>query len=233
MISRRELESFEALSFDCYGTLIDWESGILAALRPVLSAHGARAGDEELLELYAAAEAAAERPPFKPYRAVLREVVVRLGQALGFAPSAAECESLPGSLARWEPFADTVAALRALKRRYKLCVVSNVDAELFAASAAKLGVELDGLVTADAVRAYKPAPDHFLRALDLLCLPANKLLHLAQSLRHDIVPARVLGLRSVWVTRRKGKTASGDSGALRASPDLEVPDLASFVALLG
>src|SRR5947207_4744376 len=129
---------FRCLTFDCYGTMIDWESGILAALRPIVQAHGATATDADLLRHYAELESAAERGPYIPYREVLRRVVRGLGERLGFVASDAEANALPDSLPTWRPFADTVAALQRLQSRYRLAVISNVDDDLFAATAQQL-----------------------------------------------------------------------------------------------
>lgn len=213
-MDRRRLESFEVLTFDCYGTLIDWESGILKALK---------SSDETALRRYADLEADAERGPWKPYRQVLGEVSRGFGLPEG---------TLAESLKDWEPFPDTVEALRFLKRRYHLGVLSNVDKDLFALTEKKLGVEFDLVVTAEEVRSYKPAPAHFLRAQEHLSLPFTKILHVAQSLHHDVATAKVLGLSTVWVNRRKGKGGFGATPAAEASPDLEVPDLASLTRLL-
>lgn len=231
-MDRRRLESFEVLTFDCYGTLIDWESGILKTLKPLLKAKGAEATDEQLLELYADLEGKAEKGVWKPYREVLKEVVRGLGLRFGFFVTPQDEERLPDSIKDWEPFPDTVEALRFLKKRYKLGVLSNIDEDLFAQTRKKLGVELDLLVTAEQVRAYKPAPAHFLHAQELLCLPFTKILHVAQSLYHDVATAKVLGLSTVWVNRRKGREGAGATPPCEAAPDLEVPDLRSLAALL-
>lgn len=214
MLSRRELERFEALSFDCYGTLVDWERGILAALKT---------GEESILEEYARAETELEAGPYRPYREVLRGVAARLGAPL---------DALADSVKDWPPFPDTVEALGFLERRYKLCVLSNVDRGLFEATERRLGIQFALVVTAEDVASYKPAPKHFMRALEELSLPSNKVLHVAQSLYHDIVPAQALGWSTVRVNRRKGKKGAGATPAADATPDLEVPDLASLVARL-
>jgi 2-haloacid dehalogenase len=224
---------FRTLTFDCYGTLIDWEAGILGALRPVVAAHGAAVGDEALLGLYGEIEAAVEAEPFRRYREVLREVVRRLGGRLGFAPTAAEVESLPDSLASWPPFADTRQALGALATRYELVVVSNVDDDLFAATAAGLGVGFHRVVTAQQAGAYKPSERMFRLALERIGRPPGEVLHVAQSLFHDVAPARALGLATVWVNRRAGRPGSGATPPAAARPDLEVPDLATLVERLG
>ncbi|MDP2958159.1 MAG: haloacid dehalogenase type II [Longimicrobiales bacterium] len=224
---------FDAVTFDCYGTLVDWERGILEALGPVLAAHGATGtGAEELLERFGKAEAEVQAGPFRSYRAVLELVARRLGSDLGFAPTDEEAATFAASVGRWPPFSDTVAALRVLARRYRLAVVSNVDDDLFAGSAAQLGVRFDQVVTAQQVGSYKPAPAHFHEALRRLALPRERVLHVAQSLYHDVAPAKSLGLACVWVNRRAGRSGGGATAPARATPDLEVPDLAALARLV-
>ena len=226
-----KLASFEALTFDCYGTLIDWERGLQEAWSPVLGAHGvAHPGHDALLEGFARREAEVQAGPFLPYRAVLQEVLRRMGADLGFTPSEEECRAFAASVADWPPFADTVDALKALGARYRLAVVSNVDDDLFAGSAAQLGVDFAEVVTAQQVGSYKPAPGHFQEVLRRLDLPKNKVLHVAQSLFHDVAPAKEMGFTCVWVNRRAGRAGGGATAPARATPDLEVPDLATLVA---
>ena len=225
---------FDALTFDCYGTLVDWERGLLEALGPLLAAHDASgAGDDELLERFGRAESEVQAGPFRSYRAVLEQVVRRLGSDLGFTPTDEEASAFAASVSRWPPFPDTVPALRALERRYRLAVVSNVDDDLFAGSAAQLGVAFDQVVTAQQVGSYKPAPAHFHEALRRLALPRDRVLHVAQSLYHDVAPAKALGLACVWVNRRAGRPGGGATAPARATPDLEVPDLAALAGLIG
>src|SRR5580698_1548373 len=138
-----DLTRFKVLTFDCYGTMIDWETGIFSALRPILAAHRKSIPDSDLLQLYSELEASAEQGEFLCYLDVLQSVVRGFGEHLGFAPTADEVHSLPESLANWQPFPDTVEALRKLKGRYQLAVISNVDDDLFAATAPKLGVGFD------------------------------------------------------------------------------------------
>ena len=227
-----EFGRFRAISFDCYGTLIDWETGILAALRTVLDRHGIASSDNRLLELFALAESEAERQPYRPYKEVLRRVMRRLAGELGFTPSAAEEECLVESVPQWTPFPDAVQALRQLKTRFRLLVISNIDDDLFQATGRHLGVEFDIVTTAEQVRSYKPETAHFTATLDRLALPPETLLHVAQSLFHDIAPARRLGLSTVWVNRRAGKTGAGATPAATARPDLEVPDLQTLTSLI-
>src|SRR5579864_3845057 len=148
---------FEILTFDCYGTLINWEAGILSALHRVLSAHGKKIDDAVLLKLYGDFEQLSEQGEFHPYRKVLESVVRRFGAQLGFSPTAAEAVSLSDSLPTWEPWPDSVAALRQLGTRYRLAIVSNVDDDLFATTRPKLGVDFAEVITAEQAQAYKPS----------------------------------------------------------------------------
>lgn len=214
---------FNALTFDCYGTLIDWETGLLAALRPILRAHGCKLRDEQILALYAELEPAAQNP-YRRYREVLEEVVRGFGERLGFQASEAEARSLPDSLKNWTPFPDTVAALQKLKTRYRLAIISNTDDELFAGTAPHLQVKFDQVITAEQARAYKPSLAPFHLALERLALPREQVLHVGQSIYHDVVPARSLGLATVLVRRR----GFGATRAATEKPDLEVADMESL-----
>jgi len=228
-----DLTRFEALTFDCYGTLIDWERGILEAVRPILRRHGIVCDDDWLLGLYARAEAGAEAGPWRPYREVLGSVMERLGAELGFAPDDDERGALARTLPDWPPFADTVESLTALARGYRLAIVSNVDDDLFAGTRRQLGVAFDLVTTAQQLKSYKPAPIHFTATLDRLHLEPGRVLHVAQSLYHDIAPARALGIPTAWVNRRAGREGSGATPPAEARPDLEVFDLKALVTLSG
>ena len=226
-----DFSEFEYLTFDCYGTLIDWESGILCTVRPILAAHGIVASDDEILRLYGEFEAEAEAGEFQIYRQILEGVVRAFGQRLGFVPSVAEVQSLPRSLAQWQPFPDTLGALHRLHSRFRLAVISNVDSDLFAATAKLLEVPFDAVITAQEVGSYKPALNNFHRALQRIGRPHQKILHVAQSLYHDIAPARTLGLKCVWVNRRAEQSGPGATKPATAVPDLEVPSLAALAQL--
>jgi len=219
---------FRVLTFDCYGTLIDWETGILSALRPVLAAHGLSRDDQAILRLYARLESELERGDYLPYRAILRRVVDGFGSELGFVPTSRQRSALDGSIGEWPPFPDTVDALRALAARYRLGIISNVDDDLFAGTAEKLGIPFDCVVTAQQVGAYKPSRRMFETAIARLGADRPTILHVAQSAYHDVVPARRSGLATVLV-RRRGFGAAPPSEAVA---DLEVPDLASLITAL-
>jgi 2-haloacid dehalogenase len=142
-----------------------------------------------------------------------------------------ELDCLADSIGDWEPFPDTVDALRRLEKRYKLAVVSNVDDGLFARTAKNLEVTFDRVVTAEQVRAYKPSRRVFEQALERIGRPRDRVLHVAQSVYHDIVPAKAMGLAAVWINRRVGKTGSGATLGADGTPDLELPDLESLARL--
>jgi 2-haloacid dehalogenase len=219
------------ISFDCYGTLIEWEAGILPALRGVLGRHGKTLPDPAILELYGEFEAEAESGAYQSYRDVLQSVVRALGARLGFNPTSVDLASLSESVPSWPPFADTVAALGQLKSRYRLAVISNIDDALFAESRKHLGVEFDAVITAEQARSYKPSLNNFKMALGALAIGPESLLHAGQSIFHDVLPAQSLGIATVWVNRKSARPGVGAVRLAEGRPDLEVPDLASLAVL--
>ena len=225
-----EFSRFTTISFDCYGTLIDWESGILPTLRTVLANHGQSLHDTDILELYGEFEAQAESGPYQSYRDVLQSVVRAFADRFHFQASSAEILSLHESLHAWPVFPDTVPALRQLQKRYKLVVISNIDDDLFAETRKHLGVEFDGVITAEQARSYKPSVNNFQMALRTLAISPDRLLHAAQSIYHDVAPARSLGISTVWVNRKSARPGIGAVRASAGQADLEVPDLASLAA---
>ncbi len=228
-----DFSRFTTISFDCYGTLIDWESGILPVLRTVLANHGQVLPDAALLELYGEFEAEAESGPYQRYRDVLQSVVRSFAERLHFDPTPAEIRSLHESVHTWPPFPDTVVALHELQKSYKLVVISNIDDDLFAETRKHLGVEFDGVITAEQARSYKPSLNNFEMALRALAISPDRLLHAAQSIYHDVVPARSLGISTVWVNRKSARPGIGAVRASAGQPDLVVPDLASLAATVG
>jgi 2-haloacid dehalogenase len=223
-----DFSRFEILTFDCYGTLIDWETGILAALHRILAAHNQSIDDATLLKLYGDFEQLSEQGEFHPYREVLQSVVRRFGAELGFAPTPEQVRSLPESLATWKPWPDTVDALRRLKSRFRLAVVSNVDDDLFATTRPQLEVDFDEVITAEQAHAYKPSLKMFELALSRINAPAHRILHVAQSVYHDVVPAQSLGLATVWVDRPSARPGVGAVKFADAKPDLIVTSLAEL-----
>jgi 2-haloacid dehalogenase len=221
---------FEILTFDCYGTLIDWEAGILFVLHQILSNHGKEIDDATLLQLYGDFEQRAEEAPFQPYREVLASVVRQFGKELGFTPTPEEVRSLPDSLSKWRPWPDTIASLRQLKARFRLAILSNVDDDLFAATLPQLAVDFDEIITAQQAQAYKPSRKLFELALRRLNVPAKRILHVGQSIYRDVVPAQALGLATVWVDRQSARAGIGAVKSAEGNPDLTVSNLKQLAA---
>lgn len=226
-----DFERFEWVSLDCYGTLVDWESGICAAVDGVLRSHRVRRSRVEILALFSDIEPRVQNAEtYLTYRRVLREVMAAIGDALGIRCSQPELDCLADSLGDWPIFPEVTEALLALKSRYKLAVISNVDDELFAGTAEALDIDFDAVVTAEQARSYKPDLGNFELASARMGVEKDAWLHVAESLFHDIGPANRLGIRCVWVNRdgRGGGTRRTD-----AVPDLVVSDLAELVKIAG
>jgi 2-haloacid dehalogenase len=227
-----DFSRFRVITFDCYGTLIDWESGILGALRPILFAHHAQMDDSEILRLYGEFEAEAEAGEYRSYREVLRDVVTRFGRRLNFEPTSPEQDSLPESMKNWEPFADSIPALRQLKSALQVGIISNVDDDLFAATERKLQTDFDFVITAGQAGAYKPSLKIFELAQKKLDVNRSEWVHAGQSVYHDVIPAQSLGLATVWVNR---SSLRPNIGAVRhgdAQPDATVTSLADLARLV-
>jgi 2-haloacid dehalogenase len=228
------LADYDALSFDCYGTLIDWEAGIAAVLAPWAKEVGLELTDDKLLAAYAENEAQAERDtPDALYSAVLAEAFRRTGDTFGRPVSDEWAQRLGSSVPDWPAFPDSAEALASLARDYTLIILSNVHRAGFAGSNKRLGVTFDRIITAEDVKAYKPAPNHFDaldEALQEMGVPRGRLLHVAQSLFHDHVPAKRHGLPSVWINRRHDRHGWGATPepAGEYSYALEFPDMISF-----
>jgi 2-haloacid dehalogenase len=203
---------FDALTFDCYGTLIDWETGITNALTPIVP------DTEDLLERFAEHEAQLEAGPYLRYAEVLAQCAIRLGA------TPEDARRFGRSVRDWPAFPDSPEALRRLKTRFKLGVITNCDDDLFAASNERLQVEFDWVITAEQARGYKPRTENFEFAFERIDVARERILHVAQSLFHDHVPAKALGLTTVWVDRRHGRSG-GATPPADAMPDLTVPDL--------
>ena len=231
-----ELTDFEALSFDCYGTLIDWEAGLSEVLVPWARAHGLTLTEEQLLAEYSGAEAAVEAErPADLYPDVLARSMRLLGAKLGAPVSDEDAARLAGSVPDWPAFADSHDALLPLGERFKLIILSNVDRASFAGSNARLGVEFTSIITAQDVGSYKPSQRNFdalTSEAARLGIGPGKLLHVAQSLFHDHVPAKRAGLPTVWINRRHGRPGWGATPEPPAPvrPDWEFPSMAAFAA---
>ena len=227
------LAAFDLLTFDCYGTLIDWETGIFSVLKPLLAAHGESITDSELLALYGEFEAQAEAGPYRSYRDVLQSVVREIAAKLGFAITQTEAEALADSVPAWRPWADTVAALQQLASRYQLAIISNTDDDLFRVTQQYLPAKFADVTTAQQARCYKPGLEIFRLAIGKAAVAKERILHVGQSVYHDVLPAKSLGLATVWVKRPSPRTGIGAVKSAAGHPDLEVCDLATLARLAG
>lgn len=230
-----DLTRYKALSFDCYGTLIDWEAGIAAVLAPWAREQGLDLADEELLLAYADNEAAVElETPSALYPEVLAAAFRRTGDKVGHLVSDGWAQRLGRSVPDWPAFPDSANALARLARHYQLIILSNVHRDGFAGSNRRLHGDFAAIITAEDVGAYKPASSHF-RALEAklaeLGLDRKDLLHVAQSLFHDHVPAQREGLPSVWINRRHDRPGWGATPepSDQWSYNLEFNSMADFV----
>jgi len=221
---------FDALTFDCYGTLIDWERGILAGIRTAVGARGLDGSDGDLLEAYAGQEAEIEAGGYVRYREVVARALRGICAGQGIDVADAEAAAFGDSVGDWPPFPDSAEALAGLKRHFQLGVITNCDDDLFARSQAKLGVEFDWVVTAEQAGSYKPSLGNFELAFERIDVPRERILHVAQSLFHDHVPAKRLGMTTVWIDRRGDAGGSGATPPASASPDMTFPDIRSFAA---
>jgi 2-haloacid dehalogenase len=222
-----EFGRFEVLTFDCYGTLIDWETGIAAALRAARP-EGWPASRDQLLERFAVHEALAERGAYLPYREVLARSIRGIADDYGVDVTDDAVDRFSASVGDWPPFPDSTDALRRLAARFRLAVITNCDDDLFARSNERLGVRFDWIVTAERAGSYKPSPRNFELAFDMIGVPRERILHVAQSRYHDHVPAKALGMTTVWIDRRRGREGSGATPPAEAVPDATFPTIEAF-----
>ena len=228
-----KFDRFQWLSFDCYGTLVDWETGISGAVAGVLRAHETLVSKREILALFASIEPRVQHgAEFLTYRRVLQRVMARMGALLDITFNEAEENCLVDTIASWPVFPDAAHALRLLKTRYKLAVITNVDDDLFAPTVSALGVEWDAVVTSQQCSSYKPDHNNFRIAQERMGVEKQDWLHIAESLFHDIAPANDLQVPSVWVNRRQAD-AKGATRPADARPDLEVRSLSELVTAMG
>jgi 2-haloacid dehalogenase/putative hydrolase of the HAD superfamily len=219
------MRNYDIITFDCYGTLIDWESGIADAFLRAAREDGIDLRREEVLRAYALVEPVVERERFRLYRDVLTETATRVAHALGWALAFERGTFLVSSIAHWKPFADTNAALEKLRGAgYRLGILSNVDDDLIAATRRQFTVDFELVITAEQVKSYKPAHGHFLKAKERI--GSASWLHAAQSNFHDVVPCNQLGITSAWVNRH------GEAALPGGTPTFEVRDLAGLADAL-
>nr|WP_217910502.1 haloacid dehalogenase type II [Paraburkholderia youngii] len=219
------MTDFEALTFDCYGTLIDWESGIFEALQPLLERARTPLTRDQVLEAHARHESSQQIfTPAKRYQELLSIVYKRMAEEWGLPYTHEECVAYGRSIRNWHAFPDSAAALQYLKQHYKLVILSNIDNESFTYSNARLQVEFDAIITAEDVGSYKPSPrnfEHMLQKLDQRGIRKGKILHTAESLFHDHKPANEFGLASCWIYRRHSQPGFGATMDPGSQPNLD------------
>ena len=220
------IADFDFITFDCYGTLIDWESGIVNAFQSEAARDGVQLQRPEIVAAYHVEEPVVESGEFRTYREVLGETAIRVAARLGWKLERDGSGFLAASLPGWEPFADSTFALERLAGKFKLGILSNVDDDLIAETRRHFTVDFDLLITAQQVRSYKPSHGHFKAALARL--EGKRLLHAAQSYFHDVVPCSKLGVPVAWVNR---KGEHSDAGGPK--PTYEVRNLSELANLLG
>jgi len=229
-----QLTDFKVLSFDCYGTLIDWETGITLAVQSLLARTGKTLGRDQVLETFARHEAAQEsEAPSMIYSELLGVVHKRMAKEWGVEPSGKENEAFGNSIRNWPAFADSPEALQYLKQHYKLVILSNVDRESFKASNVRLKVEFDYIFTAQDIGSYKPNPRNFeylIQKLGQAGFQKHEILHTAESLFHDHLPANQAGLASAWIYRRHAQQGFGATHPPETMPkyDFRFESMAEF-----
>ncbi len=219
------LAAVEVMTFDCYGTLIDWEAGAKTTLRALLVLKDARADEEAFFQAWERAQREQIKQSYAPYREIAAESFLEVARAQSLPLTAQDAELFADSIATWKPFPDTVAALEKLKQHLRLGIISNIDDDILAGTVKQLAVEFDLLQTAEQARAYKPSPVPFERALERLALPPAQLAHAAFGFEYDITTAAALGLHTVLVQR------SRTDFPVAPVPDLIVNDLRALAAL--
>ncbi len=214
--------AWETVSFDCYGTLVDWEAGIRGAFRQAAAADGVELDGDRIISAYHAIEPQVQSEDYRSYREVLAATALGVARRLGWHLEPQRARFLAESLPDWPVFPDTRPALERLKSRFAIAILSNVDDDLLRGSIDRIGVEFDWTITAERVRSYKPAPAHFRAALERAG-GAARLLHAAASYFHDIGPAAELGIAAVWINRK------AEQAPRKGGPRHTVSDLTELV----
>lgn len=218
---------FTLLTFDCYGTLIDWELGMKSALKEILTRKGLHSNTDQLIKRYIEIELEIEQETYRKYKEILILGVKKLFAEKNIKLSCSEERVFADTIATWPPFKETKKALKRLKEKYRLAILSNVDNEIIKHSIELIGVEFDGVITAEMVRSYKPSHAHWNKLLELF-KPTKKdeVLHVSSSYVHDVVPAKELGFKVAWINR-KGEKRPG-----KYKPDYEFSNLTALADFL-
>jgi 2-haloacid dehalogenase len=228
-----DVKSIQAITFDCYGTLIDWESGIIDILQPILRRNGIDRPNNEILDIYSQIEPRIQKtPPFKSYKIVLESVMNEFGNKFNIDLSKEETEALWRSIGSWLPFDDVGPAILKMKGRLPIAIITNIDEELFLRTSEQLPIQFDMVVTAESVMAYKPSELPFKKMLSMLDMPPERVLHVAESPYHDIIPARSFRMNTVLIERPK-RYGTGATPTIPCEPDFRIQTLTELPIILG
>ncbi len=208
------------MSFDCYGTIIDWETGIWNSIKEIIEKRGIKKSRENILSLYAKIESHAERE-YKPYKEILKIVMLEIGKELKITINSKEQLALVNSIAFWPPFEDSKTALSKIKKYYRIAIISNVDNDIIDKTLKNLGIKFDYVITAEMARAYKPSLDVFEYAREVMDVDKSQWIHVAQSIYHDIIPTKRYGIKTIWIKRR----GYGATSPAYEKPDFEFENL--------
>ncbi|HEX9830533.1 MAG TPA: haloacid dehalogenase type II [Thermodesulfobacteriota bacterium] len=221
------MPEFSLLTFDCYGTLIDWERGMKNALEGLVKKHNLDLDIKSLTERYVEVELEIEQKGYRKYKEILTLGVRRIFEEKDIKLDSQEAEIFAGTIRKWPPFEETSEVLKILKKEFKLAILSNIDDDLIQHSIRLIGVEFDGVITAEQVRSYKPSHGHWKKMMDQFRLPKENILHVAASYVHDIIPAKELGFKTAWINRKNEKHQRNPK------PDFEFRNLRPLLRLLG
>jgi 2-haloacid dehalogenase len=219
------MSEFSLLTLDCYGTLIDWKRGMQNALEGLVTKHNLDLDIESLADRYIEIELNIEQQGYRKYREILALGVRKLFEEKGVKLDSDEAGIFADTIRKWPPFEETTEVLRILKKAFKLAILSNIDEDLIKDSIRLMGVEFDAVITAEQVKSYKPSSGHWEKIMDEFQFPRERILHVAASYIHDIVPAKELGFRAAWINRENEKPRG------KTKPDFEFKDLRPLVGL--
>jgi 2-haloacid dehalogenase len=219
------MPQFHLITFDCYGTLIDWELGMKNALKGLVESRGLSLNIESMPQRYIEIEMEIEREGYRKYKEVLALGVRRLFEEKGIRLTSHEERIFANTVTKWPPFDETTGVLIGLKEKHKLAILSNIDDDLIQHSIKLIGVDFDGVITAEGVKSYKPSHGHWKKMMEFFNLPKENILHVAASYGHDIIPAKELGFAVAWINRKNEK-------ARDIKPDYEFRDLRPLMNLL-
>ena len=219
------MSEFSLLTFDCYGTLIDWELGMREALEGLTRKKNISLDIQSSIERYVEVELEIEQGGYRKYKEVLALGVGKLFKEKGIELTPEEETIFADTIVKWPPFPETTEVLKNLKERYKLAILSNIDDDIIRDSVSLMGVEFDAVITAEQVKSYKPSHGHWKRMLESFDIPKERILHVAASYVHDVIPAKELGFTVAWINR-KGEKITGN-----AKPDYEFKDLRPLITI--